>query len=664
MTITSDKWVLETIQGYRIVFDNPPYQKKPPNKISFNDYEKILIDNEVENMLKDGAITPTVHESNEFISNIFLVPKPNGEFRPIINLRSLNEFVHYQKFKQETFPFVLELVQPNDFFTSLDLKKAYWSIPIDKQYFKYLKFEWRNKLYNFVCLCFGLSSAPYCFTKVLKPVYAFFRKMGIRCSYYIDDSINMHGEKEICRTNMDMMSKKLESLGFLINDEKSVKIPTQRITYFGYIIDSVLFMVFLPENKICKVKKFGEHLLTKKLVKIRDLASFIGLIISTFFAILEGPLHYRTLERCKVQALKVTTDFESIMTLDEKAQKQIHWWVMNIGSKNGRKIRPDRISFTIQTDASCEGYGSFFIDTKQASGGRWSSEESFFHINYLELLAIFFALKTWLCNNTCIHVAIQSDSTTAISYINNMGGMNSEEMDKLTKKIWKWCIKRDIYLSAFHLPGICNIQADYFSRNFSDTSEWKLKTSVTERLFSQLMNPNIDVFASRLNKQLANYVSWTPDPEALYTDAFSLDWSKWKPYIFPPFRLLGMVLNKIKEDQVKAALLICPLWPNQTWFPLFLDSLVSIPVRLPRHKDLLTLPHNNELHPMKKHLQLVGAIVSGENCRILAFRKWLSTQSFKAGGQEQENSTHPHGHDGICGVISGCAIPLNRLKVT
>ena len=151
---------------------------------------------------------------------------------------------------------------------------------------------------------------------------------------------------------------------------------------------------------------------------------------------------------------------------------------------------------------------------------------------------------------------------------------------------------------------------------------------------------------------MANYVSWTPDPEALYTGAFSLDWSKWKPYIFPPFRLLGMVLNKIKEDQVKAALLICPLWPNQTWFPLFLDSLVSIPVRLPLHKDLLTLPHNNELHPMKKHLQLVGAIVSGENGRILAFRKWLSTQSFKAGGQEQENSTHPHGHDGICGVIS------------
>ena len=115
-----------------------------------------------------------------------------------------------------------------------------------------------------MCLCFGLSSAPYCFTKVLKPVYAFFRKMGIRCSYYIDDSINMHGKKEICRTNMDMMSKKLESLGFFINDEKSVKIPTQRITYFGNIIDSVLFMVFLPENKICKVKKIWRTFIDKE----------------------------------------------------------------------------------------------------------------------------------------------------------------------------------------------------------------------------------------------------------------------------------------------------------------------------------------------------------------------------------------------------------------
>ncbi|KAH3755214.1 hypothetical protein DPMN_189904 [Dreissena polymorpha] len=52
---------------------------------------------------------------------------------------------------------------------------------------------------------------------------------------------------------------------------------------------------------------------------------------------------------------------------------------------------------------------------------------------------------------------------------------------------------------------------------------------------------------------------------------------------------------------------------------------------------------------MKKHLQLVGAIVSGENCRIVAFGKSLLTQSSKAGGQEQENSTHPRGHDGICG---------------
>jgi len=307
--LTFDKWVLETVQGYKIIFDDLPCQRKIPNKIKILDSEKLIIDKEVEKMLHEGAIKYSHHEDGEFLSNIFLVLKPNEEYRPILNLKKLNEFVHYDKFKQETFSFVLELVQPNDFFTSLDLRKAYWSIPIHESFHKYLKFEWRDQLYNFVCLVFGLSSAPYCFTKVLKPVYAFFRKMGIRCSYYIDDSINMHNDQAVCASNMALMSNKLESLGFVINEEKSVKIPAQRIVYFGYIIDSVLFMVFLPEKKLEKVKHFAKQILSKDRIKVRDLASFIGLVISTFFAVLEGPMHYRVLEHCKVDALRSLDDY-------------------------------------------------------------------------------------------------------------------------------------------------------------------------------------------------------------------------------------------------------------------------------------------------------------------------------------------------------------------
>ena len=331
--LTTDKWVLDTVQGYKIVFDKSPHQTKCPNKIAFSDSEKSLIDKEVQTMLDEGAILPSVHEKDEFISNIFLVPKPNGKYRPVINLRNLNQFVHYEKFKQETFPFVLELIQQNDYFASLDLKSAYFSIPIHEDSVKYLKFEWRNQLYAFVSLCFGLSSAPFCFTKVLKPLYAFFRQLGIRCAYYIDDSINMHGHLDSCQYNTILMKDKLESLGFVINKEKSVLIPTQRIKYFGFIIDSVLFMVFLTEKKILKIENMALYLLKKKTVRVRELASFIGLVINAFYAVVEAPLHYRTLERSKVEALKFSNDFDSSLKLNVEALEELTWWLKNVRLK-------------------------------------------------------------------------------------------------------------------------------------------------------------------------------------------------------------------------------------------------------------------------------------------------------------------------------------------
>lgn len=70
-----------------------------------------MIDDEVEKMLSMGAIEKSQHEDNEFISNIFLIKKKNGKFRPVINLKKLNKFVEYHHFKMETLQHVAELLQ-------------------------------------------------------------------------------------------------------------------------------------------------------------------------------------------------------------------------------------------------------------------------------------------------------------------------------------------------------------------------------------------------------------------------------------------------------------------------------------------------------------------------------------------------------------------------
>ena len=99
-----------------------------------------------------------------------------------------------------------------------------------------------------------------------------------------------------------------------------------------------------------------------------------------------------------------------------------------------------------------------------------------------------------------------------------------------------------------------------------------------------------------------------PDPESRGSDAFLiLNWSMLKPYIFPPFALIGRILQKTQVDQ---AILIVPFWHTQHWFPLLIEDLCSYPIRIPRHRDLLTLTHSGEKHPLI-HLSLIACVVSG-----------------------------------------------------
>ena len=124
------------------------------------------------------------------------------------------------------------------------------------------------------------------------------------------------------------------------------------------------------------------------------------------------------------------------------------------GSKTVTLYIPAQKSYS---DASDTGWGCHSDGI--CANGKWTSDEQTFHINYLELLAIFFALKS-LCadvNNT--HIRIFTDNATAMAYINHMGGMKSKVCDLLAKNIWSWCQDRTIWLSAAHIAGKSNVLA-------------------------------------------------------------------------------------------------------------------------------------------------------------------------------------------------------------
>ena len=164
-SLTNNPFILDAIKHHHIEFEAEyPTRTGQPNKINFSAAEIMTIDAEIAKLVTREVLQVTNRVPDGFISNIFIRPKKDGAFRMILNLKALNKFVDYHHFKMDTFRTALKVIPPGCFMASVDLKDAYFSIPIAEEDRKRLMFQWKGKCYQFTCLPNGLSSAPRIFT--------------------------------------------------------------------------------------------------------------------------------------------------------------------------------------------------------------------------------------------------------------------------------------------------------------------------------------------------------------------------------------------------------------------------------------------------------------------------------------------------------------------
>ena len=182
------------------------------------------------------------------------------------------------------------------------------------------------------------------------------------------------------------------------------------------------------------------------------------------------------------------------------------------------------------------------------------------------------------------------------------GRTRSLILASLAKNLWEWCLERQIVLEAQHIPDVSNIVADWESRVFVDNNDWKLAPQVFDNL-NQVWGPEVDLFATRLSKQLPRFVSWRPDPEAESVNAWAQDWSNFRGYAFPPFSLVGRWLKQVLTQSVPTLVLIAPVWRTQPWYRLLLELSIAPPRLLPPIPGLLT--KMQEVHPLT-NFQLAG----------------------------------------------------------
>ena len=173
-------------------------------------------------------------------------------------------------------------------------------------------------LFKFTCFPNGLALCPRKFTKLTKPVFATLRQLGHLSSGYIDDSRLIGPVWDDCAKYAVDTVKILDILDFVVHPEKSLFIPTQKLVFLGFILDSVSMITYLTPEKAIKLKQAATDLFNCKSPTIREVAKVLGLIhvVSIFPGVAYGPFHYRYLEREKTTALKTNKwNFDTKMSI-------------------------------------------------------------------------------------------------------------------------------------------------------------------------------------------------------------------------------------------------------------------------------------------------------------------------------------------------------------
>ena len=410
-------------------------------------------------------------------------------------------------------------------------------------------------------------------------------------------------------------------LGWLVNVEKSELEPKQIFDFVGYQFDLRSGRVRTTLDRWQNLQEKILSLLSLPSCPVRQFMSLIGLLTATEKQVHLGRLHMRPIQWHLKNHWRVPESLEKVIPLPRSLHPHLQWWLEESNVLQGQPLHPIKHALQVFTDASKEGWGAHL--NERTARGSWSLPESKLQTNYLELKAVFLALKEFqdLCSNQIVLVA--TDNTTVVSYINK-GGMKSGPLCALLWRILTWCTSNQVTLKARHIPGRLNVVADKLSRlGQTIQTEWSLLPEVFQTICSRWHRPQIDLFATRFNNKLPLFVSPVPDPLAAAVDALNLPWEDLDAYAFPPVAILGKVVEKLQDSPCKRIILIAPGWPNMPWFWDLVTMSSQIPLSLPNLPNLLTQPFNQIPHRNLANLNLHAWLLEPRQLRSRAsLRQW------------------------------------------
>jgi hypothetical protein len=528
------------------------------------------------------------------------------KYRPCIDLsRHVNLAIEKTTVKLDDLSLVQELIEPEDYMTSLDLENQYFQVRLRPDMFQYMGFmvpaeDGTPQFFQFTVMAYGCKPAVTVVTRLLRPIKAFLHRHGVKFSIYIDDGRISAATPQLCSEQMQFTLLVLQLAGWRVQWKKTTLIPTNRLLHLGFITDSVQMAYSITPEKWETVRLaltgLIEHARKDLPVPVKDVASVLGKV---------GALHrshgsiVRVLSRslqhqlgCHVDEhgwtghLQVTQASISELTLLLQQLPFFHGcFIPTVSASTHAYELQDVLNATAQiaysdanmpdllvSDASTSSAFIFLADGtfRYVADFPFTADQSMASSSMRELLALAQALTrdgpVFLSAGTRI-IFWQTDNQACTWFIQH--GSRNPAIQRVVFTIK--CKERDygirvvpVWTPRLH-PRL--VLADVGSRLSSSTDEWSVDRTDLAGIFAFFgFSPDTDCYAASQNAISPHFFSKVPQTGSAGIDFLAQSPTTVNLFLCPPVSGIISAFHHVLSLRGKLALLLVPDWPSTAFW--------------------------------------------------------------------------------------------------
>ena len=345
----SNEFILDTVNnGYKIPFHSLPKQDHSGNNRSAAEHTQFVSESIIK-LLEEGRIQecsskPTV------VNPLSVSVQPSGKKRLILDLRKVNLHIWKEKVKYEDLKTALLYLKKGKFMFSFDLKSGYHQIDIHPEQTQYLGFSWKFgniiRYFKFLVLPFGLSSAPYIFTKIMRVMVKKWRSEGKEIILYLDDGLGIGNSLSETNVHAKAIHKDLIEAGFILNDEKSKWQPQQTCQWLGFLLDTKEGVIAPVNSKINRIKEETTKAIDSQRMHVKAVASIVGQIISMTPAL--GNIT-RLMTRSMLADVQASPSWNKLITISKESKRELEFWSKCISRLKRVKMKNEKARIRLKS---------------------------------------------------------------------------------------------------------------------------------------------------------------------------------------------------------------------------------------------------------------------------------------------------------------------------